>query len=438
MKTVRYVCTHCGRHFEAEEKDILECPGCFWSTSVKREEDLSQQKASSEIPKSKKFSLSVPSIPWKGVGFALGGLLFVFLFFRFLVPALGKIKWTFAEKKPAASQMTASPSPASPAQVAGLLPEEQNILNRRVQISADRTPSADEAKILSERAVFKTGFSEKLPSQAWTMDNFKEMIAQQEKFYQVPLPRSYKNKLYDLFKAQYEAGSEAFKNGDLLQARNLWVGALAFPLYSTDLQKHRAVALTMLRPFITDTLSKIGAINGSLVERNTREKEEQVAQHYAKLVQLIDQKKWQEALKSIADLENLLNDFSNPQSLAASPPPYPGDFGKVDRDIQGTLSELLNVPPPALSDVEPMQADIRRKKRVVESFIPENLSQKQVLYDEALDKIHQSKWSEAENILRQIDSPIEMMKDASEKNQVLRKLQKRSQEQASAKESVSS
>ena len=64
MKLIPYVCTHCGRRFEAEEKGILECPGCFWSTSVKKEEELREQKekkpsAEKGPPPQKSFSMPI-------------------------------------------------------------------------------------------------------------------------------------------------------------------------------------------------------------------------------------------------------------------------------------------------------------------------------------------------------------------------------------------
>ena len=34
---IEYACGHCGHRFESEENDALECPSCFWSTSLRKE-----------------------------------------------------------------------------------------------------------------------------------------------------------------------------------------------------------------------------------------------------------------------------------------------------------------------------------------------------------------------------------------------------------------
>ncbi|MBI4711572.1 MAG: hypothetical protein HY767_03825, partial [Candidatus Omnitrophica bacterium] len=35
-----FVCNHCGKKFELETPEAKECPFCFWSSSVKREDEL--------------------------------------------------------------------------------------------------------------------------------------------------------------------------------------------------------------------------------------------------------------------------------------------------------------------------------------------------------------------------------------------------------------
>lgn len=446
MSLVRYVCTHCGRKFEDVEKDVLECPGCFWSTSVKREEDARAEIQGGPSEKSSKpsFSFAMPQLPWKPILIGLAGIAVLFILIKLAVPVMGKI----SERRQAAKENSSSNNesssakkesgkknavssvkpgqPAAPADLAALSPEDQAILNRRVQINLDREVSDEEQKILTNRAVFKSGFSEKLPSQAWTMENFKEMIAQQEKFYQVPLPRSYKGKLYDLFEKKYLPGAEAFKAGNLPQARNLWVESLAFPVYANNPEKHRGVVLTMLRPFINDTLSKIGAINGASVEKGVRAKEQAVVESYEKLFSLIEKKAWPEALAAISDLNRSMAQFGNPTSLAGGPEEYPAGIAQVDRDIQYSLRGLLTVQPPALSDMEPLRMDAQRKKRVIEGLIPENVKAMQQKYDEAMDAIARGDWAASETTLKEVDLPADLYLDSQDKIQVLKKLLGRS------------
>ncbi len=426
MKLVRYVCTHCGKKFEAEEKEILECPGCFWSTSVKREEDVQPEPVLTPASKrSMRFKFSLAGFPRKAIVITLGVIFATW----FLLRALGPIGKSIRTKKPSSEikmteQVKPSTAPSAPVEAA-LTPAEQNILNSRIQISSNREPSEEEKRVLANQAEFKTGFSEKLPSQPWTVENFKEMLVQQEKFFQVPLPRSYKNKLMDHFEAKYLPAAEAFRQGDLIKARNGWVEALAVPLYSNDIQKHRGVVLTMIRPYINDTLSKIGTINSAAAERAIREKEQEIVSRYAKLPETLQGKKWEEALSSLNELLKITQALTQPQKIGTKPMAYPPAVQNVDRDIQATLFEILTVPPPAFSDLEPLLRDIQAKKRVVESFIAEEIQERQVKYDEAMDAIAGKRWADAEQKLKEIDLPLALVQDASEKIKVLKKLNKK-------------
>jgi predicted nucleic acid-binding Zn-ribbon protein len=432
MKMIRYACTHCGRKFEAEEKEILECPGCFWSTSVKREDELTTEGAA-PASAAKRTSQPLSFKPLiRSALMTAGVLLAAAALFAWGIPALRKITKPKAgsgislplpdalkNKKSSAPKNTV-PETAPAAYT--LTAEDLNLLARRVQLTADRALLPEEEQVLKNKAGFRTGISEKLPSQPWNLENFKQMIEEQERFYQVPLPGSYKKKLYTLFNAKYAAADEPFKNGDLLQARNFWVEALAFPVYADNPQKHKGVALTMLRPFITDTLSKIGAVNGTLIERTIRGKEQAISTSYNALFQLLEQKNWAEASAAIAKLQQDLAAFSQPGQLTGTVPPYPEGIRQVDPDIQATLFELLKAPPPATADLGAMQRDIDAKKKVVDSFSAENFQAIQRSYDEALDLINQKKWQEAAVALKKIQSPLPLAQDAQEKVKILSRM----------------
>ncbi len=436
MKLVRYVCTHCGRKFEAEEKDVLECPGCFWSTSVKREDDAvssSSFKGPSASPKSSTGKpLNIPPAVRLVFVFVIG-MLFLFLtfpLFKKILPAprpkVVEIETASKPEKPKnKKQQPAKSTVSTPAAPAAQNDEDKNILSRRLDVSADRQPTEAEQQILKARAPFSSGSVEKLPSQAWTLEDYEKMIAGQEKFYRVPLPGSYKKKLTTLFKTKYLAAAENFKEGKLLEARDLWVESLAFPIYADNVQKHRGVVLTMLRGFINDTLSKVGAINISLVEGKIRAQERLVTENYSKLSSALDKQDWKEAYGLAVDLQRQIEQLATPDpSREGGAEPYPNAaLGAIDDGIRTGLFEVLNVPPPSVADLEPMQRDLLLKRKVIESFLPENLEPVKTRYQEALDLISQSKWAEAEAKLKEISYPVALYEDARDKIKVLRKLQ---------------
>ncbi|MBI3317310.1 MAG: zinc ribbon domain-containing protein [Candidatus Omnitrophica bacterium] len=429
MPARRYVCTHCGRKFEAEERETLECPGCFWSSTVKREEDVpASAKAASLSPletsqEKPAFKMSFPP--------GLLKILAVLTVMVLTLPFAGKVVERFQQEIELSRQnrkkQIAVKGPAS-ALSENSLPvlseEDQAVLNRVIHIDENRALSDSESEILKVRVPFHTGISENLPSQVWTLENFKEMIKEQERFYKVPLPGSYKGKLEKLFEEKYLLAEEAFRSGDLVKARNLWVEALALPQYSKDLSRHRGVALTMLRPFINDTLSKIGAINSSLVEKNIREKEKKLSESYAQMAKLIDAKSWQEASAQILEIEKLIQELENPRLAAGQAPAYPSEFAKVDDGIKATLAEMLSPAPPAVADLAPMKQDIQTKRKVVESFQPEVLEASAALYEEALDLIREGNPEGAIKKLKQIESPLALAEDAKEKVEILKKYER--------------
>lgn len=452
MKTARYVCTHCGKKFEAEEKDVLECPSCFWSTSVKKEEDVRETPFKFAAPPRPKKTFAANALPFLAVILVLlTGIFFFSLAAPFVKGMLkekpareesaGDIRppaETKAEPKaPKAGpkpvskllpkfgkkEKDAPAAPAQPAAEPSLTEEEKNILGRRLDISADREPNEAENKILKARAPFSSGVVEKLPSQAWTLDNYKKMIADQERFYKVPLPGSYKKKLYTLFQEKYAPAADAFKEDKLLEARNLWVESLEFPIFANDIKKHRGVVLTMLRGFINDTLSKIGAINTALADSKIRSQERKITEDYERLVSQLDKKSWQDAYSTIQELQQVIDGLQKP-GAGQQVEPYPAAaLPKIDDGIRNGLFEVMNVPPASVADLEPMERDLLLKRKVTESFLPANLEPVKLQYNEALDLIGQKKWADAEAKLKEIVFPEALAEDAKEKIKVLRKLQ---------------
>lgn len=431
MKLVRYVCTHCGRRFEAEEKEILECPGCFWSTSVKKEEDLkeSPKLAAAPVPPQAKGPFPPLRLALSPqVSGILVGIVLIVLSFPFWSRFIDRFQEKVLELRPSRLEEKAKKDQVAKAKalggIASLSETETAILYGRVEIARDRTPSAEEEAILDKTVPFQTGLVQKLPSQAWNLENFKEMLAEQERFYKVPLPGSYKGKLEDLFKKKYVPAAEAFKAGDLIKTRDLWLESLAFPIYANDVKKHRGVVLTMLRPFINDTLAKVGTINSTVVELRIREKESALFENYRELGSLIREKSWAEVAGSILKLEERLSEMERVDELAGQPPAYPKAITQVDDGIRATLAEILTPPPPAVADTTALRQDVLAKKTVVESFLPEKVEAAQARYDAGLEKIRLREWQEAEQELRQVELPLALAKDAREKVKVLKKLVK--------------
>jgi hypothetical protein len=214
----------------------------------------------------------------------------------------------------------------------------------------------------------------------------------------------------------------AFEKGDVLAARNLWVESLAFPLYSKDLKIHRAVALTMMRPFINDTLSKISAMNQSLLDQKKKNKEQALGAEYQKLIGLTAQKKWPEALAVIVQMlqeVDLLRKNGMPQEV---PPSYPASFGTIDLDLQRALMDLMSPSPSSTIDLQPLQQDLVEKKEVIETFTDVYVKNAMAVYQSALGLIREKKWQEAAQTLGTIQGPQALLQDAAAKIAILGKL----------------
>ncbi len=427
----RFVCNHCGKKFELEVPEAKECPFCFWSSSVKREDELVAGKKGVSRSSKKVASQSGPKVASGNLKFLLRVLLFfvilvaagflAFKAYKIFISSSSQGWKTFSIKPPSDNKRDEKQVTDS---WALLSPQEKEMLSHEVMIPADRAPDAGEQAILGRSVSFQTGWVEKLPSAVWTLEQYQKMIADQEAFYKMPFARSYKKKLDELFKAKYLAAADAFTKGDVLAARNLWVESLAFPLYSEDLKKHRAVALTMLRPFINDTLSKVSAMNQSVVDRGKKVKEQTLGVEYQKLAGVIAQKKWQEALavtlQMISEVD-LLRKNATPQEV---PPPYPASFGTIDLDLQRPLVDLMSPSPSSTADLQPLQQDLVEKKEVIETFTEAYLTSAMAVYQSALGLIRDKKWQEAAEALGSIQGPQALQQDAAGKVAIIGKMLK--------------
>ena len=427
----RFVCNHCGKKFDLETPEAKECPFCFWSSSVKREDELLSEKkgvSRSSHGAASKSGLKIPSENLKYL-FRVVFFLIIFAAAGFLAFKVYKMfassssqGWKAFSIKPPRDDKQAEKVATDP--WALLSPQEKEMLSHEVAIPADRAPDAGEKVILGRSVPFQTGWIEKLPSGVWTLAQYQKLIADQEAFYKMPFARSYKKKLEELFKTKYLAAADAFTKGDVLAARNLWVESLAFPLYSQDLKKHRAVALTMLRPFINDTLSKVSAMNQSLLDRGKKAKEQALSLEYQKLTGLIAQKKWQEALGVILPMITEVDGLRKNAVPQEAPPSYPPAFGTIDLDLQRPLMDLMSPSPSSTADLQPLQQDLVEKKEVIETFTEAYLKSATAAYQSALGLIHDKKWQEAAQALGSIQGPQALQQDAVAKIAILGKITK--------------
>ena len=429
----QFVCDHCRKKFELEIPEAKECPFCFWTSSVKREDELVSEKKNGSISPKKTVSGTSSKVSqgnfsgnlkylFRTVLFLAIFAAVAFLAYKAYVVIHSKSLKTFSIKPQNESERS-SQTAVAPG-IASLSAQEKETLYREVVIPADRAPDAGEQEILNRVVPFQTGQAEKLPSTVWTLEQYQKMIADQEAFYKMPFARSYKKKLEELFKSKYLAAADAFTKGDILAARNLWVESLAFPLYSKDLKKHRAVALTMLRSFINDTLSKVSVMNQSLVESGKRAKEKLLSEEYQKLAGLISQKKWQEALAVAGPMTQEIQELRKNASPQEVPPSYPMSFGMIDADLQRPLMDLMTPTPSSMADLQPLQQDLVEKKEVLETFTETYAKNAMEAYRSALELIRAEKWQEAIQAFGAIQGPPVLQQDAIQKVAILGKMVK--------------
>ncbi|MCH7812737.1 MAG: hypothetical protein IID40_01830 [Planctomycetes bacterium] len=184
------------------------------------------------------------------------------------------------------------------------------------------------------------------------------------------------------------------------------------------------MVLTMIRPFINDTLSKIGAINTSLVERLTRKKEEAISIDYARLQDLIRKNSWREAVRLMQGLESAILVLESPQGTTGKAPPYSEVLIRLDAGIRGTLLNLREPPLPAVADLTAMLKDVRNKMILAGSFISETLEKMTVEYESMAAAIEAGRWPEAEGLMANANLPRVYVDDLRAKIEVARKIDK--------------
>jgi len=360
-------------------------------------------------------SFSEPHRAW----FWLGGALFVLLLVGisfFAVRHLKKQNEILEKIESQIAQVIAAEAPEL-----NLSEREREILNRKVSLPADRPLAEKEKEILSSRVALPSRLPAGVRVPPWDLKQFEEFLKETERQYKIPLDGGYRRKLIRLFKDHYLPGAQAFEARDFLKARDEWIRSLAFPVYRNHIEKHRGVLLTMLRPYINDTLSKIGAMNASLTGEALYGGEEKIRSAYKTLGDLIEKESWEEAGAQILELTKQLEQLEKIPK-AASPPPLPGEISLVDPDIQEVLQAQVSPAEPALPDWARLREDLQAKEKVIQSRLPERMEAVRKQYDEALVQIQNGNWKAARESLQKIDFPSELAGDARAKLEILDKL----------------
>ncbi len=415
----RYVCTHCGHHFESQPKESVVCPKCFWSTSVEKEET---DKAAGARGKEGQASSSLKSesgFPAAGlrvglvailVAVILGGIVFA------AVRHLRKQDEILRKIENQNAQVIWAKAPEL-----ALTPEEREILERKVTLELKLEVDPAEEEILSRRFLFRPPGVRGLPTPPWDEKQFELFLKGEEAHYKLPLEWSYRRKLKKLFQRHYAAAGAAFEAKETLKARDEWIRSLNFPIYQNDVKKHRGVVLTMLRPYVNDTLSRIGAMNALLMEKDLYALEEKIRSSYENLQSALTRRAWDEANAALLEVTREL-DGVNQVPKPVQSPPLPEEVAQIDEGIRTVLLAQAASPEPSAPDWESLWQDLSAKERVIQLHLPEFQAQLARPYEEALGFIQGRQWKEAREVLQKIDFPEELVRDAREKVAVLDKL----------------
>lgn len=408
----KFLCSHCGHHFQSESRENLVCPSCFWSTSVEKEENVAS-RVQAEEPVST-FSRSQPRVfLWTvGVLFALvlvGISLFVIRHVQKQNEILQKIKSKNAR------------AIASQAPELALLPQEREILTRKVALEPAGEITPSEKEILARRAALRSRMMLGLPTPPWSESQFEEFLKSEEAHYRVPLERSYRRKLKRIFKEHYLPAAQAFEAKDFLKSRDEWIRSLGFPVYHEDIQKHRGVVLTMLRAYVNDVLSKIGMMNALLTEKDLFAAEEKTLSAYGNFYELLQKGAWEEANAALLGLQKTLQEVENLQRPVQAPA-LPQEVVLVDPDIREVLLSQTSARDQGIRDWADLRQDLQAKEKVIQSRLPATLEALQKEYEEILSLIENQNWQEAKGRLEKIDFPEALREDARAKIGVLNKL----------------
>lgn len=412
----KFVCSHCGHHFTAKPAEGLICPNCSWSTSVTKETGPPKETAQKPAGLTgEPASPADPKVWWWGGGAVV---VFSFLFIGialFVARHLGREKEILQKIESKNAEVISTQAPEL-----ALSPEEREILFRRVTLKPSEALSDSEKSVLETRFPFRPARVRGLPSPPWSEKEFDEFLRGQESQYRIPLERSYRRKLKAVFKDRYLPAAQAFEAKDSLKARDEWIRSLAFPVYQNDPQRHRGVVLTMLRPFINDTLSKIGALNALFTEKDLYATEEKVQSSYESFYLLLQKHSWEEAYAQLLELQKEIEGLGKlPKQV--SPPPLPQEISWLDPDLREVILAQTAPMNSSLPDLNALGQDLASKEKVIQSRLPASVETALEKYARAVSLLEGHRWEEAQAALQEIDFPEALAEDARAKSEILRR-----------------
>jgi len=407
----QFVCSHCGHHFSTAPQETIICPSCFWSTSVKPE--ISGNSSAPPV------TAIVDEKPERAkVWVWAGGAFFVVLLLGASFFGLRHL-----QKQDAIIRTIESENAkviATEAPELALLPPEREILNQAVSLETEAPLTESEKEILARRVPLRSRLVQGLATPPWNEKEFETFLKTQESQYRLPFGWSYRRKLVQLFGQHYLPAAAAFEAKDFLKARDGWIRTLAFPLYQGNIQKHRGVVLTMLRPYINDTLARIGAINAMLTEKDSLGAEEKIRSSYEAFFNFLQAQSWEEANAKLLEIEKDLESVGKFQGGVA-PPPLPPEISLIDADVREVLLAQIAPAQPGVRDWETLKQDLDAKEKVIFSHLPSSLEAVRQQYNEALTLIKNGNWRRARDLLQKIDFPESLAQDARAKVEIINK-----------------
>ena len=216
------------------------------------------------------------------------------------------------------------------------------------------------------------------------------------------------------------AAVKSFDKGDYLLARDQFLDSLALPIYRSNPQTHRAVVLVLLRPYLNDVIGKIAVLNQYLMGQNYLTDVNAIFTAYQAIFPVLELQEWDKVLGLIRDLKNQINAFDQkPKDQAII---YPASFAGLDPEIQNAVQAEASPKPDAVVNLKAFMVDLDLKEKVVEANTSEGLAGVQRQYQQALSQIEQGNWEEANNLLKSIAFPPELVEDVKTKSDILEKI----------------
>ncbi|MBI4388447.1 MAG: zinc ribbon domain-containing protein [Candidatus Omnitrophica bacterium] len=439
IKTIRYHCQNCGKHFELREEESPRCPSCFWTSSIRSldEPEALERKPTSAARPTRDFPFKIMPVKvpkaffqflWIAILILLIGSGFYYLVVKTkLVQKIGQsiskkssttqVSSTALKPKAASSNASAHAKASLPLL---LSEEERTVLTNKESIAIPRKLSEDEMEIVNRRVDFPID-GQALPAlKFWSEKEFKDFLTTEQKARGIQFSWGYEHSLNKLFTEHYLKAGGLFQKKEIDPAQQELFKALLFPVYSNDIRLHRAVALVMLQKYISDVLEKVKALNGYTLQQTVAQGLNDLKENYDGFFGVAKQSNWDEALQFIQRLEDkakLLETEINQFEVKPSPV-----ISQIDPDIQRGLSFHRETASTLTSNLNSILADLRIKKKTLEQNTSKSLETVKTKYEAALVAIQDQKWQEALTLLESVAYPPEAADDAKRKTAVLLRL----------------